>query len=361
LVSETGGWPDTRFAALLGSRHPILLAPMAGAAGVELAVAAMEGGAVGALPGGMVAPEALRDEVAQVRARVAGPLNLNFFCHKMPRGADDKKWRAVLQRYYQSFGIAEDAGGGPLRLPFDSDMCAVVEEVRPEIVSFHFGLPDEELLGRVRHTGARVLATATTVAEARCLAERGVDAIIAQGAEAGGHAGRFLEDSRPEMQMGLFALLPQMVDAVDVPVIASGGIADGRGMAAALMLGAAAVQIGTAYLRSPESLVGDAHRTALHGEAAEHTAFTNLFSGGLARGLPTRLTDDLGWVSAEAPPYPLASPALLPIAKAANARGETGFQPMWSGQAARLAPALPARELTEKLAADALARLGRRA
>ena len=360
-MSDTAGWPDTRFAALLGSRHPILLAPMAGSAGVDLAVAAMEGGAVGALPGGMVTSGTLREQVAELRSRVDGPLNLNFFCHVMPQSADDRKWRALLQRYYQAYGLTDEAPHWPLRLPFDADMCAVVEEVRPEIVSFHFGLPDEELLGRVRDAGARVLATATTLAEARCLAERRVDAIVAQGWEAGGHAGRFLGDSRPEMQMGLFALLPQMVDAVHVPVIASGGIADGRGIAAAFMLGAAAVQIGTAYLRSPESLVGDAHRTALHGEAAEHSAFTNLFSGGLARGLPTRLTDDLGWVRDEAPPYPLATPALLPIAKAANARGETGFQPMWAGQAARLAPALPARELTEKLAADALALLARRA
>jgi nitronate monooxygenase len=321
----------------------------------------MDGGAVGALPCAMLGPDDVRHQVAEVRARAAGPLNLNFFCHAMPESADDKAWRALLERYYLSYGIAGSAGQGPLRLPFDADMCAVVEEVRPELVSFHFGLPEDALLDRVRQAGPRVLATATTVAEARWLAERGIDAIVAQGFEAGGHAGRFLPESRPEEQVGLFALLPQIVDATELPVIAAGAIADGRAIAAAFTLGAAAVQIGTAYLLSPESLVGDAHRTALHAEEAEHTAFTNLFSGGLARGLPTRLTQELGWIRPEAPPFPLATAALLPVAKAANAAGETGFLPMWAGQAARLSPALPARELTEQLARDALALIGRRA
>ena len=360
-MTDSTGWPDTRFAGLIGSRHPILLAPMAGAGGVELAVGAMQGGAVGALPCALLDPEAVREQVGQVRSRAEGPLNLNFFCHVMPADADDGAWREVLTRYYLAYGLGEAPGEGPIRLPFDEHMCALVEELRPEIVSFHFGLPDADLLGRVRHAGCRVLASATTVAEARSLAERGADAVIAQGFEAGGHAGRFLEESRPEEQMGLFALLPQIVDAVDLPVIAAGGIADGRGIAAAFMLGAAAVQIGTAYLHCPESLIGGVHRAELGDETAEHSAFTNLFSGGLARGLPTRLTDDLGWVRPEAPPFPLASAALLPIAKAANARGETGFMPMWAGQAARLAPSLPARDLTERLAADALALLAAKA
>jgi nitronate monooxygenase len=360
-MSAASEWPDRRFEALLGSRHPILLAPMAGAGGVELAVAAIKGGAVGALPCALLTPEAMREQVAEVRARAVGPLNLNFFCHKMPADADDKKWRALLQPYYAAYGVVGADGDGPVRLPFDEAMCEVLEEVRPELASFHFGLPGKALLERVRDAGCRILSTATTVAEARWLAERGVDAVIAQGFEAGGHAGRFLPESTPETQMGLFALLPQVVDAVDAPVIAAGGIGDGRAVAAAFMLGAAAVQVGTAFLLSPESLVGGAHRSALHEETAERTAFTNLYSGGLARSLATRLTDELGWVRAEAPPFPLATGALLPIAKAANARAETGFLPMWSGQAARLAPALPAAELVETLSRDALARLGRKA
>ena len=356
------GWPDDRFCALLGSRHPIVAAPMAGAAGVELAVAAIDGGAVGSLPCPLLTPETVRAQAAEVRSRAGGPLNLNFFCHAMPEGADDVAWRTVLQPYYDEFGIAAPDEPGPQRRPFDEAMAEAVEEIRPELVSFHFGLPDSPLLARVRGAGCRILATATTVAEARWLIDRGVDAVIAQGFEAGGHAGRFLPDSRPEEQMGLFALLPQVVDAVaDVPVIAAGGIGDARGVAAAFLLGAAAVQLGTFYLRSPESLIPAEHRAALGSAATERTAFTNLYSGGLARGLPTRLTDELGWVRGEAPPFPLAASALAPLARAARERGESGYAPAWSGQSARLSPLGSARQSTERLAAEALALLGQRA
>ncbi|HEX8222301.1 MAG TPA: nitronate monooxygenase [Allosphingosinicella sp.] len=350
-------WRDRRFAALLGSRHPILLAPMAGAGGVDLAVGAIEGGAVGSLPGAMLAPDDMRSQVEQVRARAAGPINLNFFCHRTPDGADEPAWRALLAPFYEHYRVAANSAAGPVRRPFDDAMCEVVEAVRPELVSFHFGLPEEGLLDRVRAVGARVIANATTVAEARWLAERSIDAVIAQGWEAGGHAGRFL-GGRPDEHMGLFALLPQIADSVDCPVIAAGGIADGRGIAAALTLGAAAVQIGSAYLHCPESLIAPAHRAALASEAAEHGVFTNLFSGGLARGLWTAPMEALGPVRSEAPPFPLATAALAPLARAAAERGEPGFRPMWAGQAARLGKPLPALELTQLLARDALARLG---
>jgi nitronate monooxygenase len=351
------GWPDRRFAELLGSRLPIVAAPMAGAAGVELAVAVVEGGGVGSLPCALLTAEGMRNQVAEVRACCTGPMNLNFFCHPMPEQADDSAWRALLEPYYREFGVPPSASGGAVRRPFDEAMCVAVEKLRPEIVSFHFGLPDPALLDRVRRSGARILANATTVDEGRRLADRGVDAIIAQGWEAGGHAGRFLP-GRPEEQMGLFALLPQMADSIRLPIIAAGGIADGRGIAAAFMLGASAVQIGTAYLRCPESLIGASHRAALESDDAERTGFTNLFTGGLARGLPTRLTEELGPVREEAPQYPLATAALGPIADAARAKGEAGFSPMWAGQSARLARALPARELTERLGREALALLG---
>lgn len=343
------GWPDRRFAELLGSRLPIVAAPMAGAAGVGLAIAAIEGGAVGSLPCAMLTPDEARAQASEVRSACEGPLNLNFFCHDMPGGADESAWRALLRPYYEELGVGP-GGEGPVRRPFDPAMCAAVEDIRPALVSFHFGLPDEALLGRVRGSGARVLSSATTIAEARWLAERGVDAVIAQGWEAGGHAGRFLGGD-PDEQMGLFALLPQVVDAVDVPVIAAGGIGDSRGIAAALLLGAVAVQIGTAFLHCPECPIAPAHRAALTSESAERTGFTNLYSGGLARGLPTRLTEDLGRVRAEAPPFPLATEALLPL------RAAEGFMPMWAGQAARLGEAMPARALTEKLGREALALL----
>ena len=338
-------WRDRRFERLLGSRLPIIAAPMAGAAGVELAAAAIEGGAVGSLPCAMLTPEEARAEAHEVRARASGPLNLNFFCHVMPDPVDDSAWRALLRPYYAEAGIDEPGASAPSRKPFDAAMCAMVEHIRPELVSFHFGLPEPALLDRVRATGAHILGNATTIAEARSLAARGVDAIIAQGWEAGGHAGRFL-GAPPEEQMGLIALVPQIVDATGLPVIAAGGIGDARGIAAALLLGAAAVQIGTAYLHCPESRIAPAHREGLAGEAAEHSRFTNLYSGGLARGLPSRLTEELGAVRAEAPPFPLANVAPL------------GFRPMWAGQAARLGRAEPARALTERLGREALALLG---
>lgn len=346
----TNGWPDRRFLDLVRVEHPIIAAPMAGAAGVDLCVAPIEGGALGSLPCALLTPDQVRSQVAEVRARTTGPINVNFFCHRMPASVDDSAWRALLQPYYEEFGV-EPGAGGPLRLPFDEAMCVVVEQLRPEAVSFHFGLPENPLLDRVKAAGARVLSSATTVEEAQWLQQRGVDAIIAQGFEAGGHTGRFL-GSDPAEAMGLFALLPQIADAVSVPVIAAGGIADGRGIAAAFMLGASAVQLGTAYLHTFEAQISDAHRAALkHGR----TLFTNLMTGGLARGFRGRLVDELGQVRAEAPPYPLASAALASIRKAAEQRGDYGFGPMWAGQAAPLGETLPAAELTRKLAADALA------
>jgi nitronate monooxygenase len=348
------GWPDRRFLDLVGTKVPIVQAPMAGAGGVALCVAAVEGGALGSLPCALLSPDQVRAQVAEVRARTRAPFALNFFCHRMPEEADDSAWRALLAPYYDEFGV-EPGNGGALRLPFDEEMCRAVEELRPPVVSFHFGLPEQRLLDRVKAAGAIVLGNATTVEEARWLEQRDADAIIAQGSEAGGHTGRFL-GSDPAEALGLFALLPQVVDAVSVPVVAAGGIADGRGIAAAFVLGASAVQLGTAYLHAPESSISDVHRRRLHDG---RTVFTNLMTGGLARGIPARLVDELGAVRAEAPPYPLASAALAPIRAAAEKHGEYGFSPMWSGQAGPLGQPLPAAELTRKLAADALAMLDR--
>jgi len=350
------GWPDRRWLELAGTEHPIIQAPMAGAGGVELCSAATEGGALGSLPCGMLAPEQVREQVGHVRSRVSGPINLNFFCHTMPEGIDDRAWLRLLQPYYEEFGV-DSSNGGAVRLPFDAAMAEVVEEIGPGVVSFHFGLPETALLDRVKAAGAIVVGNATTVEEARWLEARGADAIIAQGFEAGGHTGRFLGGD-PAEALGLFALLPQIADAVRIPVIAAGGIGDGRGIAAAMILGASAVQLGTAYLHAPEAQISDTHRAAF---SDGRTVFTNLMTGGLARGVHGRLVDELGPVRGEAPPYPLASAALAPIRKAAEARGEYGFGPMWAGQAAPLGQALPAAELTRKLASDALAILGREA
>jgi nitronate monooxygenase len=348
------GWPDRRFLDLVGSYHPIVQAPMAGAGGVELCVAAMQGGALGSLPCAMLSPAEVQEQVATVRQQSSAPFALNFFCHAMPGQIDDSGWRALLQPYYDEFGVVPGSEGA-LRRPFAADMCSVVEELRPPVVSFHFGLPEEKLLARVKTAGAVVVGNATTVPEARWLEQRGADAIIAQGFEAGGHTGRFL-GSDPAEALGLFALLPQTVDAVSVPVIAAGGIADGRGVAAAFMLGASAVQLGTAYLHTPEARISSAHRERLNDG---RTIFTNLMTGGLARGLHGRLVDELGPVRPEAPAYPLASAALAPLRAAAEKRGEYGFGPMWAGQSTPLGKPVGAAELSRRLAVDALALLRR--
>jgi nitronate monooxygenase len=347
------GWTDRRLIDLFGIDQPIIQAPMAGARGDALAIAAMKGGALGSLPCASISPDQVRAQVAAVRAAVAGPINLNFFCHEMPGAVDDSAWRAALRPYYDEYRVGPPAVPPVARRPFDEAMCAVVEEVRPKVVSFHFGLPSEALRDRVRAAGALILSSATSPAEARWLAARGVDAVIAQGFEAGGHAARFLP-ADPASHMGIVALVPQVVDAIDVPVIAAGGIADGRGVAAAMMLGASAVQIGTAYLACPESLVSPLHRALLGQEAAEETVFTNVFTGRLARGFATRAVRELGPVSPIAPPFPHAGDALAELRKADPA----AFANMWAGQAARLSRGEGAEALTRRIAAEALALIG---
>lgn len=354
MVSAVADWPDTRFTSLVGVRHPIIAAPMAGAAGPELAIAAIRGGALGSLPCALLPLAEIRTEMAEVRSAVAGPVNLNFFCHTLPHGVDERRWRAALSHYYTEYGVLPPEDPPLLRQPFGSELCELVEELRPAVVSFHFGLPEERLLARVKATGAIVLASATTVAAARWLADQGVDAVIAQGWEAGGHASHILPDD-VVAPMALMALLPQVADAIDVPVIAAGGIADARGIAAALTLGASAVQIGTAYLATPESDIPHAHRLALAGEGASRTQFTTLFTGRLARGIPNRLTEELGRRHPAVPPFPHASAALGPLRQRAEATGDYTFSPFWAGQGAPLTRPLPATELTELLAAGALA------
>jgi nitronate monooxygenase len=355
-------WPDHRLVDLLGVEVPIVQAPMAGAQGAALAAAVSEAGGLGSLPCSLLDVDGVRREVAAFRAATARPVNVNFFCHT--RAATDvsanSRWREVLASYYAEFGLGSDTPAVDVDLePFDAARCDIVEDLRPEVVSFHFGLPDESLVARVKGTGARVLSTATTVVEARWLVEHGCDAIIAQGAEAGGHRGMFLRPGLTEVagQIGTMALVPQVVDAVDVPVIAAGGIADGRGIAAAFMLGASGVQIGTGYLLCPEAEISSLHRQALRSAAAADTAVTNVFTGRPARSIVTRLVREIGPLTVDAPPFPRASGALMPLRVAAERSGDTAFTSLWSGQAASLAAELPAGELTRSLAAAALERM----
>jgi nitronate monooxygenase len=350
------GWPDRRFLDLVGCEHPIIQAPMANVAGVELCVAARRGGALGSLPCGMITAERAREQVADIREQVSGPINLNFFCFEMPPPADDSEWRKLLLPYYEEFGLPAPQAAA-LRVPFDEAYCALIEELKPEIVSFHFGLPEQPLLERVHASGAVVIGCATSATEAFYLEQRGVDAIIAQGFEAGGHTGRFL-DSDPREALGLFALLPQIVRTVAIPVIAAGAIADGRGVAAALTLGASAVQVGTAYLHCPETFLPEGHKAML---LKRDTLMTNIYSGGLARAVRGRLIDEIGPVRSEAPHYPLAGAVSLPLFRAAIERGDFEFMPSLAGQNACLGYEIPAEELTRQLATDALAILGRAA
>jgi nitronate monooxygenase len=357
-------WPDTRLLDLLGIEVPIVQAPMAGAQGGALTIAVSEAGALGSLPCALLTADQIRGEIAIIRAATSRPVNVNFFCHTPARaaaaGATEERWRRLLAPYYAELGLDADTPGPDVEVaPFDEARCEVVEELRPEVVSFHFGLPDTHLLERVQATGARVLSSATTVDEARWLADQGCDAVIAQGAEAGGHRAMFLAADIADVatQLGTIALVPQVADAIDIPVIAAGGIADDRGIAAALMLGASGVQIGTAYLLCPEAQVSQLHAAALRSPAAAQTALTNVFTGRPARSIVTRLMRDVGPLCPEAPPFPLAAGAVLPLRAAAEQAADTSFTSLWSGQAAALARELPASELTRTLAAGALQRL----
>ncbi len=342
---------------ILPSRLPIVQAPMAGAQGAALAIAVCEAGGLGSLPCAMLTPAQLRAQIAQVRSRTAAPFNVNFFCHASPApdAQADARWLAALEPYYVESGVdPASAASGAGRSPFDAAMCDVVEDARPAVVSFHFGLPEPTLLERVRRAGALILSSATTVAEARWLDARGVDAVIAQGREAGGHRGMFLSTDI-DAQPGLFALLPQIVDAVRKPVIAAGAIADGRGIAAAFALGAQAVQIGTAYLRTPQATISDLHRAALARAADDCTRLTNLYTGRPARGLMTRLMRELGPMSSIAPAFPLATGAIAPLRAAYEKLGSDDFSPLWSGEAGALAREEDAGALTRRLWADARA------
>jgi nitronate monooxygenase len=342
----------THLTELLGIELPIVQAPMAGVQGSALALAVSNAGALGSLPCAMLAPEALRTELAALRAGTVRPFNVNFFCHAPPApdAARETAWRSALAPFYAEHGIdAAAIPPGPGRTPFSREAAQALAEIRPAVVSFHFGLPDEALLGAVRAIGARILASATTVDEARWLEARGVDAIIAQGVEAGGHRGMFLTEDLTT-QIGTLALVPQVVRAVAVPVIAAGGIADARGVAAALALGAAAAQIGTAYLLCPEATTGALHRAALASEAARHTALTNLFTGRPARGIVNRLMRELGAMSPLPPAFPLATTAIAPLRAAAERRGSTDFTPLWSGQNAGGCRTIGAAALTRELA-----------
>jgi nitronate monooxygenase len=328
-------WPDRRLTDLLEIEHPLVLAPMAGFGTVELAAAVCAAGGLGSIGCGPVPPPSAAKTIAELRALTNKPINVNFFCHA-PAKADagrERSWLDRLSPYYRALGIEAEPPPSRLDLPpFGDDMCKVVEDARPDVVSFHFGLPAPALLARIKAAGCRVMSSATTVAEARWLEARGVDVIIAQGYEAGGHRGMFLASD---------------LDAA---------IADGRGIAAAFALGACGTQIGTAYLLCPEAATPPLHRDALRQADADATVLTNVFTGRPARVLPNRLTRELGPMADAAPDFPLPLGATAPLRAKAEQQGDGEFTPLWSGQAAALAREMPAQALTLALAQEAVAR-----
>ncbi len=335
----------------LGTELPVIQAPMAGVQGSAMAIAVSSAGGLGSLPCAMLTPDALRAELAAIRAATANPFNVNFFCHTPPApdAARETAWRKMLAPYYREFGIdADSIPAGPGRAPFSAAIADMVEEFAPPVVSFHFGLPEPALLARVRGWGAKILGCATTREEALWLEAHGADAIIAQGAEAGGHRGIFLSEDI-STQVGAFALLRQIAGAVKIPVIAAGGIADAAGVKAALALGASAVQVGTAYLLCPEATTSVVHREALKSTAADVTAMTNLFTGRPARGIVNRVIREMGPMNRCVPAFPLATSAITPLRAKAEAQGSGDFSPLWAGQNVHGCREIPAAELTRLL------------
>ena len=337
---------------LLPITLPVIQAPMAGSQGSALAIAVCNAGGLGSLPCAMLSPEAMRKELLALTAATSKPYNVNFFVHEQPQPDPVKEtaWRKLLAPYYAELAIdASAAHSGPARMPFNHDAADVLEAFKPPVVSFHFGLPSDQLLARVKQWGATVLSSATTVNEARWLEARGVDAVIAQGLEAGGHRGIFLTRDL-DTQVGTFALVQQIANAVRVPVIAAGGIVDANGVKAAMQLGAAGVQAGTAYLLCPEATTSVVHRAALRSNAAATTAVTNVFTGRPARGIVNRIMRELGPINTAAPAFPLAATAILPLRVQAESQGSGDFSPLWAGQNAYGCIELPAAELTRRLA-----------
>ena len=351
LVWIRVGRDRKRLEDLIGIEHPVIQAPMAGSATVELAAAVAEAGGLGSLGSATASPEALHEQAGRLRALTDRPFNLNFFCHDSPElsDLDAAGVREDLRPLYEELELGSPPEPAIAAIAFDEGRLAALLEITPAVASFHFGLPPDSALAAIREAGSRIIASATSVSEAVHLSDRGVDAVIAQGAEAGGHRGSFLVDG-DDGPVGTFALVPQVVDAVDVPVIAAGGIADGRGLAAALMLGAAGVQIGTAFLACPEAATHPLHREALRSARADATTITRAFSGRPARALSNRLTD-LDGLDAIAFPAQLSISG--PLATAAAEQGSSDFLAMWAGQAAPLAREIPAAELVNAIVAEA--------
>ncbi len=343
-------WPRTDLCELFGIDHPILLAPMAGATTPALVAAVSNAGGLGGHGCAVMKPDQLRDEINAVRAATNRAFQVNFFVHDLPDPSGDAgpAMRDKLAALYQEAGLGDLPAINNPWPRFDQAALDVVLDLKPHVVSFHFGLPDEATVARIKQAGMLVVSSATTVDEAVILEKRGADAIIAQGHEAGGHRGTF-DGPLDGGTIGTMALVPQIVDAVDVPVIATGGIADGRGVAAAMMLGASGVQIGTAFLATPEAHVGDAHRAALADTRAQRTMVTRTISGRPARGMRNRLLDETESIQDQAAPFPMQ----VSLTAALRGTGNPEFMALWAGQAAPLNRPMRAADLIDTLVEEA--------
>ncbi|MGF1728698.1 NAD(P)H-dependent flavin oxidoreductase [Photobacterium kasasachensis] len=336
---------------ILGTELPLIQAPMAGVQDSALTIAVSEAGGLGSLPCGMLGIDDIINEITEIKRATSKPYNLNFFCHSLPEYDINRQsqWQTLLKPYFSELGMnCQSSPQGATRVPFSHNIADVIEPFQPEIISFHFGLPDDDLLERVKGWGSRIISSATTVQEAQWLESRGVDGIIAQGFEAGGHRGMFLTDDL-STQVGTFALVSQIANTVRVPVIAAGGIADNKGVQAALTLGATAVQVGTAYLLCDEAKTSQLHRTALKNSQVRPTAVTNLFTGRPARGIVNRVMKELGAMNTTAPAFPYASIEMAQLRKLAEGRRIDDFSPLWSGQNTTGCKEISASELTRQL------------
>jgi nitronate monooxygenase len=340
----------------------LIQAPMAGSQNHQLAAAVFKAGGMGSIPAAMLTTEQLKNELIAFQNNIATearsnnwgdslPVNVNFFCHTPPTAQAEKElaWRSKLTSAYLAHGIdPQSLGSGPGRAPFSEESLTLLGQIKPAVVSFHFGLPKAAWVQQLKAWGIQIWSSATTVQEAQWLAQNGANAIIAQGLEAGGHRGMFLTEDL-STQVGTMALLPQMIKAVQLPIIAAGGISSAAAVSAVKALGASAVQVGTAFLTSHEATTSALHRKALMSDAAQHTALTNLFSGRPARGIVNKFMQDMGPLNPEAPAFPLATAAVAPLRAAAEAKGLTDYSPLWSGQNASDCEALPAADITHKL------------
>ncbi len=340
----------------LGIGLPIIQAPMAGVSTPAMAAAVSNAGGLGSIGVGPVGAEAARGMIAAVRAATDRPFNVNVFCNR-PAVADRSReaaWLARLAPVFRRLGAEPPVQLTEIYRSFveDDAMLAALLEERPRVVSFHFGLPPAERIAALRAAGIVLLATATNLEEARSIAAAGVDAVVAQGIEAGGHRGVFDPEAHDE-RLGTIALTRLLVRSLEIPVIAAGGIMDGAGIAACLVLGAGAAQLGTAFIACPESAADESYRAALLGDASAHTVITTAISGRPARCLANRFTalgDEAG--DGAAPAYPIAYDAGKALNAAAKAAGETGYGAHWAGQGAPMARPLPAATLVAELRSE---------